>query len=257
MNTRCRAALTAKPAADPKCAARYAPAAGPTMRPIVIGMLLSAMAVESSPSRIRFGTIDCIAGPPTTKPNPTSVDPMSTGTAADRPCSAGSANSHTATDPDPTTHITLPSRICRAGLPGVGPLAAGWAQDQLRSELHDTDQADHERRVCRVVHHDRRDDAVRPHRDDGEHLAPEQRAEHRVEHQRERAARLRRGSGLRGHPATARSKRSVSLSKRATSVSTSASGQSAIVSATSSRRRPVTLANASWPTSLNTSSHRR
>ena len=87
------------------------------MRPTVIGMLLSAMAVESSPSRMRFGTIDCIAGPPTTKPNPTSRDPMSTGIAIAMPFRSGSANSHTAAKPEPATHNTLPSRICRAGLP--------------------------------------------------------------------------------------------------------------------------------------------
>ena len=87
------------------------------MRPTVIGMLLSAIAVESSPSRIRSGTIDCIAGPPTTKPKPTSNDPTSTGIATEMPCSPGSAKSHTAAKPDPATHSTLPSRICRAGSP--------------------------------------------------------------------------------------------------------------------------------------------
>jgi hypothetical protein len=78
---------------------------------------------------------------------------------------------------------------------GVGPLTAGGAQDQLRAELHDPDQADHQRRPRRVVHHDGRHDAVRPHRDDGEHLAPEQRPEDRVEHQAESSPRpKRRGS---------------------------------------------------------------
>jgi len=81
------------------------------MRPTVIGMLLSAMAVESSPSRMRFGTIDCIAGPPTTKPKPTSRVPMSTGIAIASPRSSGSANSHTAAKPEPATHNILPSSI--------------------------------------------------------------------------------------------------------------------------------------------------
>ena len=87
------------------------------MRPIVIGMLLSAIAVESSPSRMRFGTIDCIAGPPTTKPKPTRSDPASTGTAADMPRSPGSAKNHTAAKPEPATQSTLPRRIWRAGFP--------------------------------------------------------------------------------------------------------------------------------------------
>ena len=87
------------------------------MRPIVIGKLFSAIAVDSSPSRIRLGTIDCIAGPPTTNPNPTSSVPNSTGTAADIPCSPGCTNSQPAITPEPAVHSTRPSRIWRAGLP--------------------------------------------------------------------------------------------------------------------------------------------
>lgn len=80
-------------------------------------MLLSAIAVGSSPSRISVGTIDCIAGPPTTKPKPTSVVPNRTGMAAAIPVNPGSANIQAAIEPDPATQSTRPSRICRAGLP--------------------------------------------------------------------------------------------------------------------------------------------
>lgn len=87
------------------------------MRPIVIGMLLSAMAVDSSPSLIRLGTMDCIAGPPTANPKPTSSDPRSTAVAAAVPCAEGAVNNHTATRPEPTAQNTRPSRICRTGFP--------------------------------------------------------------------------------------------------------------------------------------------
>src|SRR5690606_30797840 len=110
-------ALSANVDAAPRWAARYAPSAGPTMRPTVIGMLFSAIAVDSSPSRIRFGTTDCIAGPPTTKPNPTSRVPSSTGRPAAMPVLSGWTNIHTAISPDPATHSTRPSRIWRIGSP--------------------------------------------------------------------------------------------------------------------------------------------
>ena len=80
-------------------------------------MLLSAMAVDSSPSRMRSGTIDCMAGPPTTKPKPTKVEPSNTGTAAEKPRSSGSTNIQVATKPEPATHNRRPSRICLPGLP--------------------------------------------------------------------------------------------------------------------------------------------
>ncbi len=147
----------------------------------------------------------------------------------------------------------LPGRVA-----GVGPFTAGRAQDQLGGELHDADHADHQGRAGRVVHHDGGDDAVRPDRDDREDLAPEQRAEHGVEHQAQRVARGEPGGGgLGGHRAATVSKRSVSRSRRVTRVSTSESGQSATVLATRSRRLPVTAASSARPASVSTSAHRR
>jgi hypothetical protein len=103
--------------AGPSCVATAAPKAGPPARATVIGTLLSAMAAAISPGRIRDGTIECMAGPPTTNPRPTTREAANTGAAPGSPSTPPASQIQSASPPEPSPVRIRPATICSAAWP--------------------------------------------------------------------------------------------------------------------------------------------